>query len=101
MRPRVFPYFRLGVVERGVSADRTCFGRPVPWQSFRLVSWAGRTRRSVLIPSARGTYSFSLAMGNEGQWKGMSLTKDPGLMRDNRLPGRISGSGNEGTVNRD
>jgi hypothetical protein len=77
---------------RGACPERSRMG---------LVSWAGQTRRSVLIPSARGTYSFPLALGDEGQWKGMSLTKDPSLMRDNRPPGRMPGPGNEGMINRD
>ena len=90
----------LRVVERLFSSDRTGSGRLVPCQSLRLVSWAWRALRPVLIPPAGESHSFPLAIADEGQWKGMSLTKDPSLMRNNRPPGRMSGSGNEGMVNR-
>ncbi len=87
----------LGVVERWFSSDRTGSGRPVPCQSLRLVSWAWQTRRAVLVPSARGTHSFPLAMVDEGQWKGMSLTED---LRNNSPSERIPGPGNKGTINK-
>ena len=74
----------LRVVERLFSSDRTGSGRPVPSQSLRLVSWAWRALRPVLIPPAGESHSFPLAIADEGQWKGMSFREDRTIMRNKR-----------------
>jgi len=65
----------LREVERLFFCGRTGSGRPVPCQSLRFVSCSWQALRSVLIPIARESLSFPLAMAIEGQWKGMSLQK--------------------------
>ena len=74
----------LRVVERLFLFYRTGSGRPVPRQSLRLVSWAWQALRSVLMPVARESPSFPLALGDEGQWKGTSFVEDPIIIRNNR-----------------
>ena len=81
---RYFFCLRLCGVERVFSLGRPGFERPVPCQSLCLVSWAWQALRPGLICSARDPQSFPLALGDEGQWKGLSLTEDLIRMRNNR-----------------
>ena len=73
---RNFFVFMLRLVERLFLYSRTGSGQPVPCQSLRLVSCSWQALRSVLSPIACESLSFPLALAHEGQWKGMSLTKD-------------------------
>jgi hypothetical protein len=71
----------LRVVEKLFSLCRTSSGRPVSCQSpdeplSGLVSCARQALHSVLMPIACESYSFPLAVVDEGQWKGMSFTED-------------------------